>query len=104
MRIIWPRTTLERDTLETEDGKKKGERKMAIENESPKIALVNVQLRLRAARGGGRQRRDDDDDATRGCQIEWNANFTLSLPFSLSLMIIRNKLFILTLVSFQEHH
>lgn len=69
---------------------------MAIENESPKIALVNVQLRLHAARGGGRQRRDDDD-ATRGCQTEWNANFTLSLYLSLSLMIIRNKLFILTL-------
>lgn len=76
---------------------------MAIENESPKIALVNVQLRLHATTGGGRQR-GDDDDATRGCQIEWNANFTLPLPFSLSLMIIRNKLFILTLVSFQEHH
>lgn len=58
---------------------------MAIENESPKIALVNVQLRLHAARGGGRQRRDDDD-ATRGCQTEWNANFAdfpLPLPFSL---------------------
>lgn len=84
MRIIWPRTTSERDTLETENGKKV-ERKMAIENESPKIALVNVQLRLHAARGGGRQRRDDDD-ATRGCQIEWNANFAdfpLPLPFSL---------------------
>lgn len=53
---------------------------MAIENESPKIALVNVQLRLHAARGGGRQRRDDDD-ATRGCQTEWNANFTLSLCY-----------------------
>lgn len=80
MRIIWPRTTSERDTLETENGK----RKIAIENESSEIALVNVQLRLHATRGGGMQRRDDD--ATRGCQIEWNANFAaffLSLAFSL---------------------
>lgn len=49
MRIIWPRTTSERDTLETENGK----RKIAIENESSEIALVNMQLRLHATRGGG---------------------------------------------------
>lgn len=84
MRIIWPRTTSERNTLETEKGKRKTA--IEIENESLKIALVNAQLRLHATRGGGMQRRDDD--ATRGCQIEWNANFavfplSLSLPFYL---------------------
>lgn len=88
--ILWPinnENHLAQNDLRTghtRNGEPK-KRKIAIENESSEIALVNMQLRLHATKGGGMQRRDDD--ATRGCQIEWNANFAaffLSLPFSLS--------------------